>query len=654
MNPQVLAALSQVTHPQDVSTLLWRCKDLVRLSRNAMKYYYDMWDRNDAVYRGDKKIDESDKLALKRNEPSKFILPATFSQVQTFVSFCMSVYNQRDYFYELDGTGIEDCMAAKVAQATLEQNLEHNNFRYQKLRQLLTDVAKYGVGVVKHAWTRDVSYVYEQVPGTPMNDLFGQPVPGAPPQEQLVATTKYLGNWIRVISPYHFLPDPRVPLARYQEGEFMAVEDEYSGSQLRTFETQGLAIGVQYIPKLSYDVLEDRRKFSFQWNVNTPTLNINEKQFYIITEVQLLLNPAKTFVGGVPLDPERDFDCKYVIWIANDNRIIRIDKLDYPHDEFTYDVCQFEEDTDHLINLSMVELIAPLQDTMDWFINSRVTNVRKIIANQAVVDPAAIEMQDLKNRNSVLRLKPQYYGSGVEKYYKQIELKDVTTGHLNDVNFLYDFAKGATGLTENLLGQFATGRRSAQEARNVSSNAVQRVLFLANNIWSSCLLPLGRKMLANLREGLDEQQLVRIIGQSALMTNPLGIQEFKQVTKADLVGNYDFLVLDGTLPTQRQATAEALQELLQIMMSSPEAAFVFQYDPQALMTEILELRGIRNAERFKLSPDKAGQLIGLVQAARNAGGAGGAQGGQRPAPQNSPGQQPNGPVPGNAPGAVHR
>lgn len=629
MEPHVIEALSEQTHPQDVSTLLWRCKDLVRLSRNAMKHYYDMWDRNDAVYRGDKRIDEKDRTALKKGEPAKFVLPATYSQVQTFVSFCMSVYNQRDTFFPMEGTGIEDTKAAKIGESVLEYNLENQNFRYQKLRQFLTHIAKYGVGVIKHQWTREVSYVRQQQPimGT---SIFGGPPVQTGVEEILVPTTKYLGNFLRVISPYHFLPDPRVPLARYQEGEFLATEDEYSGSRLRDWETQGLCIGVQYIPKLSYDALEDRRKFSFQWNVNTPTLNINEKQFYIITEVQLLLNPAKTFIGGKPLDPECDFDCKYVIWIANDNRIVRIDKLDYPHDGFTYEVCQFEEDPDHLINLSMVELIAPLQDTMDWFINSRITNVRKIISNQAVVDPSAIELQDLKNRNPILRLKPQFAGTGVDKYYKQIELRDVTVGHLQDVEFLYGYAKGATGLTENLLGQFASGRRSAQEARNVSSNAVARILIIANNIWSSALLPLGRKMLANLREGMDEPQLVRIVGLDKAATNPEGLISFMQVTKQDLIGNYDFIIMDGTLPSQRQATAESLQELLALVMTSPEAAFIFQYDPQQLMTEILQLRGIRNADRFKLTPEKAGQLIALVQAARNASNVGrtpGTQGG---------------------------
>ena len=636
MKDFVIAALQQQTHPQDVNALLWRCKDLVRLSRNAMKYYYDMWDRNDRVYRGDRSLDQQDKNALKKKEPAKMTLPASYSQVQTFVSFCMEVFNQRDFFYECEGTGAEDAEGAKVASAVLEYNLEYNNFRYQKLRQLLTHVAKYGVGVVKHSWKVDTVYekqqVQEQVPG-----LFGGPG-FTITKEQIVPVTKYQGNWLRVISPYHFLPDPRVPLARYEEGEFLATEDEYSGSQLRVFEQSGLAVGVAYIPKLAYDALEDRRKFSFQWNVNTPTLNINEKQFYIITEVQMLLNPAKTFIGGKPLDEEKDYDCKYIIWIANDNRVIRIDELDYPHKNFTYDVVQFEEDTDHLINLSMVELIAQLQDTMDWFINARITNVRRIISNQAVIDPSAIEMEDIRQRNPYLRLKPQFAGTGVEKYYKQIDLKDVTAQHLQDVQFLYDYAKGATGLTENLLGQYASGRRSAQEARNVSSNAVARVQILASNIWSSCLLPLGKKMLANVREGMDVPQMVRITGMSLAAVDPQAISQFKQVTKEDLAGNYDFKILDGTLPSQRQEIANALQQLLEVMMSSPEAAFVFQYDPQKIMSDLLTMRGLRNAERYKLDPVKAGQLLSLVQSARNGGlapsGANG--GGNAPTPNNAP------------------
>jgi hypothetical protein len=131
---------------------------------------------------------------------------------------------------------------------------------------------------------------------------------------------------------------------------------------------------------------------------------------------------------------------------------------------------------------------------------------------------------------------------------------------------------------------------------------------------------MGRKMLENLRAGLDEPTIVRVLGQMNAQMQLEGVQQFMKVTPDQLVGEYDFLLFDGALPSQKNAQAQTLQELLAVTMSTPEAAFMFGYNPQKLMAKILELRGIRNAEQYKLSPVEAQQLVALVQAGRNAMG----------------------------------
>lgn len=625
MTPEVKLALEQADQGSDLGQFLTRVKDLVRLSRDEMRKYYTQWDRNDRIYRGEKIADEEDRKAELRKAPGKFIMPVSYAQINTFVSFLQAVLNQRDYFFELGGTGEEDEKAGKVAQLVLEHNLEYNNFRHQKLKQFATDLGKYGVGIFKHTWRKETKIVTTLEP---------QPIPVpigmvAPPPKMVTVkkpVTKYLGNIVVSVSPYRFFPDPRLPLTRFAEGEFCASEDEYSRSQMEQFQRDGIAAGVDDIPDLADDSMDDRRRFSFDANTLKTMTGRDRKPYVILTEVQMYLNPSKVEINGKPLAPE-DYDCLYLIWIANDSRIVRLEPCDYPHQSFTYDVAQFEEDQINFINDGMADKLGPLQDVIDWLINSRITNVRKVIGNQLVVDPKGIEIQDLRDRKPVLRLKPAVQGMGVDKWIKQLPLQDVTTGHLADVEFLNNYAKQTTGITENLLGQFATGRRSAQEARNVNNNATARIMAIVNAVWNSALLPLGRKMLDNLRAGMDEPMVVRVIGQINALKNADGVRQFMQVTPEQLLGNYDFLVFDGTLPSQRGANAMALQELLQVIMSGPEAAFTFGYDPQALMSEILTLRGVRNADQYKLTPTKAGQLIQLVQASRNAMGTGPATGG---------------------------
>lgn len=638
MEKDIADVLMKESLPDDVGELLTRLKDLIKLSRDEMVKYYDQWEVNDNIYRGIKQMDEADRAAVKRKAPVKFVMPVTYSQINTFVSFFLAVVNQRDYFYELGGTGQEDEKAAKVGQMVLEQNLEHNNFRYQKNKQFATDLAKYGVGVFKHSWTKETKTITRMVP-VPVPTPVGLVPPPPEMVQQSEDVTSYLGNVITCVTPFHWFPDPRLPVTRFMEGEFCASEDEYSRSQMRTYQRSGLAAGVEWIGNVNKDMMENRRRFGFMADPDAMQLEANQKQnFVILTEVQVWLNPKETMFNNKPLDEKVDQDTLYLVWIANDSRIVRLEPLSYPHRSFTFDAAQYEEDQINFLNDGMADKLGPLQDTIDWFINSRVTNVRKVIGNQLIVDPKGVEIQDLRDRKPVIRLKAAVQGMGVDKWVKQLNLQDVTVTHLQDVEFLNGYAKQTTGITENLLGQFAAGRRSAAEAKNVNSNATARIMSIVNSVWNTAYLPMGRKLLENLRAGMDEPTIVRVIGQMNALQMADGVQSFMKVNPEDLIGDYDFLIFDGTLPSQRATTAQALQELLTLLVTKPEATFIFQYDPQALMSEILELRGVRNADRFKLTPPKAQQLLGMAQAARNAMapqpalGAGGAGNAGQPQP----------------------
>ena len=166
MPPELVAYLAQQSPGEFHDKLLQKCKDLVKLSRDAMVANYAKWDGYDAAYRTERQADEKDKKAAERKEPTKMTLPLSLSQIQTFVAFCFQVYTQRPNFYELSGTGAEDIQAAKLAQSVLEYNLNHNKFKGDKLQQWLLDIARFGLGVFKHSWEEKTVKVEQQVPMT--------------------------------------------------------------------------------------------------------------------------------------------------------------------------------------------------------------------------------------------------------------------------------------------------------------------------------------------------------------------------------------------------------------------------------------------------------------------------------------------------------
>src|SRR5262249_38318878 len=79
----------------------------------------------------------------------------------------------------------------------------------------LYDMGKYGLGIIGEYWDRRKLHIGQLVE---MPDEKGQPA--------LFQTTQelpgYTGNCIYNVSPWDFLPDPRVPVKRFQDGEFVA------------------------------------------------------------------------------------------------------------------------------------------------------------------------------------------------------------------------------------------------------------------------------------------------------------------------------------------------------------------------------------------------------------------------------------------------
>lgn len=577
-------------------TMLKHCKQLVEMSRSKMSNYYSAWDSHDEVYKGIRKSDVSDRKANERGEPVKMVIPLTYAQVQTFVAFCMSMYFQRERMFELIGMGPEDYRAAKVGEALLERDLQYNVIE-AKLDQFLTDVGKYGLGVMKTGWYKETQMV-RTVTENPVKSFLGFNYGGGT-TESIEPKTKYLGNRIFNVSPYRFFPDTRLPVARFQEGEFCASEDEYSMVTLKQMQHDGLIQGVDKIKVMNKESIDNRRSrigsVTTESKDNTTTRAQASLGTVIVTEVQVTLVPNKFMIDGEPMG-EEDYPVKYNVWYANDNRVIKCEPLGYIHDKYTYDVGEFSPDMHNTVNMGLAELIDHLQSVATWFINSHIASVRKTIDNRLIVDPSGVEMKDLTERHPIIRLSPNAYRGGVEKYIRQLDVTDVTARHTEDSQAIQALMQVVTGINDNALGQFHQGRRSATEARTVNSATASRLKKTAGLLFKTAIKPMGEKMLSNLRDGLDEETYVRVVGDTA---DPSLLQQFTKVTRDNLVGDYDFTMFDGTMPSERGAQAETLQEFIQMLMQAPQLIQILGYDITSLIKEVLELRGVKSPDRFK-------------------------------------------------------
>jgi hypothetical protein len=396
MPPMLLKHLSAESPGDFHAKLLQKCKDLLKMSRDEMQSFYPLWDKYDMAYRTERYRDEADTKARERKEPEKMVIPMTYSQIDTFCAFLYQVYTQRPSFFEFSGTSAEDVQAAKLAEATMEYNLDRNKFRGLILQQFILDIGRFGLGIMETSWTQEMVKVEQQVP-MQMEQVPGMPQVQPPMTTQIVDKVDYQGNKVINVSPYRFFPDPRLPITRFQEGEFCGHEYEYSEHTLQTMESNGEIAGLKYVPRVTTEMMFDglrRASFSESIQNQTPECSLREPKFYIASIITLTLVPSMWKVDGVPLGSSTTPE-KYRVWILNDARIVKVEPMGYLHNQFTYSVAQFNNDQIRFINFGLAELLEQLQDVQNWFINSHITSVRKVISNRLIVDPKGIEMQDL-------------------------------------------------------------------------------------------------------------------------------------------------------------------------------------------------------------------------------------------------------------------
>lgn len=582
------------------------CRKLMKASSDKMSEFHDAWDTNSYVYRGYRVTDKDDKDALKSGEPAKLIVPITYAQVQTAISFIISTFSQRDNIMEVRGTGPEDEKNSLAISTDLSYQLMQDSFML-KLYFWLLDAFKQGFGVVKVEW--DETYVpmrvSKQVPDRSISNIFASVFGAEVPmktEEAVEEVLSYQGNRVRNISPYAFYPDPACSIANFQEGMFVGVEEEVP---LLSFESKEGEIyyGTDKIPKtMSKDVFNERpRRVSGPFNIDKQEKDIlstedKKEGVAIRLDMELTLSEkeaTRIFGGNLGNDPK---PCKWLVTIANDQKLVRFEKKSNLHGRYGYELFEYSPDHDSFYNPGLADTIAELQGVVTFLFNSHIVNIRKVIGNRFIADVNKVQEEDILNGSMLIRTKGAQ--GDINRVIKQLDVTDVTKGNLAEVDGLGGLIQLITGVNENALGQYSSGRRSATEARNVNAGSAARLKMHGTLAWFQGIKPLATQFLSNTRQWRTREVYEAIVGNLAAEAL------FEQVILADpnkLAGGYDFVPYDATLPTDRQFQAGVLQELFGMLVSNPNTIQLVNKDPMKLLNYIAQLYNIRNLRDFDLS-----------------------------------------------------
>lgn len=593
------------------SNLMKRLRQYISISSSAMSQYYDKWDKAEQIYRAWRPLDNESKNAKAKGRTPKIIVPVSYAQQQAFLSFLMSAYTQKDYFYELQGTGPEDQSMVEGLQMDVQYQLDHSQWPL-KLYWSGLYATKLGITVFKDSWVtekervRTSRTIQQPSPRSLFDALLNRPQQMQEITiEEVGEVISYEGNRLDVVCPYNFFPDPNVTVAEFQDGEFCGHEVEKSVTSVKALEGD-LYFGTDKMPEgISsnyWNSKTHRRGAATADPVATSLLGSGNPDDKTTTKACVV---SEIIFRAVPkeLSKEFDIDCgdektteMFIATIVNDKKVIRFERYNYLHGKFGFAVGEYSPDHSNFLNPGLSETIQELQDIISWLFFSHISSVEKVIkARFAGTDK--VNYADISSGSDFIRVNGV---SRVSDALVQLKTDDVTQQNISDVNFLHSIIQLVTGINENSLGQFAKGRRSATEAANVSSAASARLKMHTQLLYSQMFDPLGRLIISNTRQFRTKDVYDSILGNAAQR------YPFEQVIltpASKIVGGYDFIPYDPQLPSDRENKAVLLKEVFSILIQNPNSIQLLNKNPIKLLNHMAELLGIRNLEDFDLNPE---------------------------------------------------
>lgn len=586
-----------------------RIASRLSLARIAQFKRHKAWE--DAEERTLAYLPESEKDADRRNDRevrgipkyTTIQIPYSFALLMAAHTYWTSVFFARTPVHQYSGRHGEGEMQVQAMEALIDYQVQVGGAMAPYFIWLY-DVGKYGCGVLGEYWTQDILH-YGQI--VEMEDP-AEPQGAAPKLMQVTREVKgYVGSRLFNVSPWDFMHDPRVALKNFQTGEFCCRRIRLGWHDILRRKTLGFYN--DNISKLK-DHLLDRARMTGSTRLERPQFDMALMDDYhesskhpagsSFWEVYIELIPDEWGLGKGLMMPQ-----KWCFTITEDEDIIvGASPLGLAHCQFPFAVAESEVEGYGLFTRGIPEIMAPIQQTMDWLVNTHFFNVRAAINNQFIVDPSKLVIKDVQNTGPgfVWRLRPEAYGTDLKSIFYQVPVQDVTRQHFADFQQMFSIGERTLGINDQIMGALAQGgRRTATEVRTSTGFGVNRLKTIAEYISAAAFGPHSQRLVQNSQQFYDAAQKFRRVGNLALDAG----EQFLQVSPDDIVGFFDFVPVDGTLPVDRMAQANMWKEIFAgIRMMPPQVAM--GYDWSRIFAWFAQLGGIKNINQFRVqvTPDQ--------------------------------------------------
>lgn len=561
--------ISDDLSPDDERKIVEYVRSLGKMSYDKISRRYDAWreaDRAHDVY----VPPETTRFR------EKVVISDTRAIADTVLTYLMAALAGRNPMFQIEGLNAKSRKSASILERLLHQHMRRTGGE-ARIAQLLMDSIRYGMAPTKIVWN---------------------------PQKKT--------NQIVNFDPRRVFPDPRVNWGDWDAMQYIVFTSYTSTSHL---------ISTGMYPKISkYPELMTAKNL-FKSNSSTQTwehhrwakeeskgfnIDPNEPLSTGTSTNSFALSSARVTdecwvrLNGYEVNMPQIEQIWLVMTILDEEAVVRF-QLSPNGRQFPAVIGGLYFDAHKTYSQSLYDLLMPLHDISTWLLRSRVDNVQAALNNLIFADPSQVSIPDLIDRNpwGVVRTLPgSKPGDGV--FIAQVP--DVTRSHWSDIAALSEMKQRVSAASDAQQGM-PTGDsvRTATEIARLTQLGSQRLGVLSRVLSATTMRPAVSMMINNLQDAVSLEGSIKMrTGENPGILTPLIKDDYLDFSIADIQGDIEYLVVDGTLPIEPTRNAETWINILQIVS---QTGMNMEYDTGRMVEEAIRAMGVSDLDQFKISEE---------------------------------------------------
>lgn len=620
-----------IPHRSDqANKILTELRVRIKMSERKLSAKYKEWQEaeDDAqAYMPETEMDRLRKVKRDNGQPeyTTILVPHSYAVVMTAHTYITSVFLGRSPVFQYTGRHGESQQKVQAMEALVDYQMMVGGW-LPPLYIWLHDVLKYGTGIVSWYWEERDEQI-STIQSQPELDWLGQPTGKVTKVQVATKQRVYTGHKLYNVQPWDFFWDVRVPAWKFQSGEYVGLRFALSWNECKRREIQGFYMNLEHVGKDSGTAGLWQASTALERTESSGSNDLPFEQGGFSRAHPAMVKGYEVYIEIIPKDwglSESSYPEKWVFTCTSDfGTLIGAQPLGLLHSKFPISVLSAEAEGYGLMTRGLYKTLEPVQETINWLINSHFYNVRATLNNQMVVDPSRIVMKDLLNPRpgKVIRLKPSAYGTDPKLAFSQMQTVDVTQNHLRDFSTMVGVGERLVGVNDQIMGMLATGgRRTATEVRTSTSLGVNRLKTTAEWFSAQGWDPMSSMMVQGTQQFYDMEMQFKVAGDLLASAG----QQFMMVTPELVSGFYDYVPVDGSQPIDRFAQATLWTQLMAQIRNFPP--IMARYDLGQIFEWVAQLSGLKNVTQFRLqvgSPEQLQQAAAMGNVVPIAKGGGG-------------------------------